>query len=397
MAAPRGQARRLAPASRGHAVGTVAPALLRRLVPTALLLGAAVVLWTASAAFVAFHRGVEASRPAHPSIVQRRFLHPGVLTANSAGGQGTRRLAASLRPPVGQKVPATLRPAAPSLPLAAAAALGPTLLGFWKREYGVSYGYGGAIALIAALALWQRGPPTTALAAALAGVHLLYGVRLTLFLLYREICIARFRKFREKIEERAPSSRLSRTPFIISCSLLYLWMSAPVLLVAGVPEIGCSIARSASWAGVAAAALGFLVAAIGDIQKSIVKARCGENALVTTGVFKYLRHPNYTGELLLWSSSTFVGIASTVAYFSWPRLGGVAASLLGLLGIGFVLARAAANLEKRQRETYGSDPVYKEWLKSSWAGVTLKQSEEAKDVEKAGAAAGDASSSEAEA
>lgn len=294
-------------------------------------------------------------------------------------------------------MPPTLRSAAPALPVAAAAALGPTLLGFWKREYGVSYGYGVAMALIAALTLLQSGPPLTALAAALAAVHLLYGVRLTLFLLYRETCIPRFREFRERVEERAPSSRLSRTPFIVSCALLYLWMSAPVLLTAGAPEIGCSVGRAASWAGVAAAALGFLVAAVGDAQKSIVKARSGENTLVTTGVFKYLRHPNYTGELLLWSASTFVGMVSTVAHFSWPRLGGAASSLLGLLGIGFVLARAAANLEKRQRETYGDDPAYEEWLKSSWAGVTLTMSQGSEKAGKAEAVAEGPGASEAEA
>ncbi|CAK9040579.1 unnamed protein product [Durusdinium trenchii] len=54
-----------------------------------------------------------------------------------------------------------------------ASCLGPTLLGLWRSEYGVSYGYGSAVAL-SAYHLWRSS-------SGLAAVHLfcliLYGVR----------------------------------------------------------------------------------------------------------------------------------------------------------------------------------------------------------------------------
>ena len=81
--------------------------------------------------------------------------------------------------------------------LAAASAL-PTLLGFWKSEYGVSYAYGFAMAAAGAMHLANPSP----LATAHAAVVLAYGARLNLFLLYRELAIPRFRAFREKIEAR---------------------------------------------------------------------------------------------------------------------------------------------------------------------------------------------------
>lgn len=259
---------------------------------------------------------------------------------------------------------------------AAALALLPTTLGFWKREYGVSYGYGGAVALIAGLVLLGR-EPLTLLATVHASVHLLYGVRLIIFLLYRETCVPRFRKMRERIEGRAPSSRLARAPFIVSCAFLYLCMSAPVMLTASAPAIEWRPARVAAWAAVLLALAGLLVAAWGDTHKSLAKARLGDEALVTGGIYRYLRHPNYTGELALWSASTLAGAAAALASFTPARAASLAASLVGLLGIGFVLARATTGLEKRQQEAHGADPRYAPWLQGSWAGVTLRARAEA--------------------
>ena len=129
--------------------------------------------------------------------------------------------------------------AAPAvLPLAAACTL-PTLLGYWKSEYGVSYAYGAAMLTTGAMAL-SAAPAGANLVRAHASCVALYGLRLNLFLLYRELCIPRFREFRENIEARATArgSRLARTPFILSCSLLYLGMACPLVIVGGAASLG---------------------------------------------------------------------------------------------------------------------------------------------------------------
>ena len=93
------------------------------------------------------------------------------------------------------------RAAAPVLASTAALATAstiPTLLGFWKSEYGVSYAYGFAMAAAGVMHLSNPSPLAVAHAAGL----LAYGSRLNLFLLYRELAIPRFREFREKIEVR---------------------------------------------------------------------------------------------------------------------------------------------------------------------------------------------------
>jgi len=114
--------------------------------------------------------------------------------------------------------------AAPVVPLPTAQALMlactlPTLMGYWKSEYGVSYAY--ALATLAAGAMILKAAKTQ-IAMLHAGCLCLYGLRLGLFLLYRETAIPRFRAFRETIEKRAQErgSRLSRTPSfsVVACS-----------------------------------------------------------------------------------------------------------------------------------------------------------------------------------
>ena len=134
---------------------------------------------------------------------------------------------------------AAVASAAPVPPLKAVAlvCLLPTLMGYWKSEYGVSYAYGTAVASVAFMVLRSLPKSSvfvfpTSIAACHATAVLFYGIRLNLFLLYRELFVPRFAKMRERIEERAKKrgSRLSRTPFILSCALLYGFMSAPMLV-----------------------------------------------------------------------------------------------------------------------------------------------------------------------
>jgi hypothetical protein len=116
----------------------------------------------------------------------------------------------------------------PSFPVVAACGTLPTCIGFWKSEYGVSYGYGTATAILGGMVL-RASPSWTARAHAAA--LLVYGVRLNAFLLWRELTIPRFREFRETVEARAVANggRMKRVPFVLSCSLLCALSVAPIL------------------------------------------------------------------------------------------------------------------------------------------------------------------------
>mmetsp|Transcript_31187 Transcript_31187/g.51503 ORF Transcript_31187/g.51503 Transcript_31187/m.51503 type:complete len:158 (+) Transcript_31187:3-476(+) len=119
---------------------------------------------------------------------------------------------------------------------------------------------------------------------------------------------------------------------------------------------------------------GFLLGAVGDITKTIMKSKKGADHLVTEGVFRFFRHPNYTGELFGWTASTAAGLI--VSGGSMPLK---VASVVGALGINFVLIQAATNLEKKQAAKYGETDSYQKWILGSWAGVTKKKKDEVSD------------------
>jgi len=270
-------------------------------------------------------------------------------------------------------VVAPLVVALPTAQLLVAVCTVPTLLGYWKSEYGVSYAY--ALATLAAGALIIKAAQTQ-VAALHAGCLCLYGLRLGLFLLYRETSIKRFREFREKIETKASErgSRLGRTPFILGCSFLYVGLAAPLMVTAP-----ATVMNPVAVVAVSFMYLGWAIAAFGDLQKTFVKARDGPDALVTGGIYSLLRHPNYTGEMLLWTSSLVAAVVTAVASGTLASAGGwLAMSVLGAVGINFVLLQATTGLEKKQKEKYGSETnpsnkAYGDWVKTSWSGPVLPQ------------------------
>ena len=93
---------------------------------------------------------------------------------------------------------------------------------------------------------------------------------------------------------------------------------------------------------------GFVLGAIGDTTKTAVKRLKGADHLVTEGVYRFLRHPNYTGEFLAWTSSALASFV--IGGVCWLNL----ASLVGAMGINFVLVQAATGLERKQLEKYGN-------------------------------------------
>ncbi|KAL7466566.1 hypothetical protein ACHAXS_006870 [Conticribra weissflogii] len=343
--------------------------------------------------------------------------------------------------------------ALPSLTTLFLTCLLPTLSGFYKSEYGVSYGYGTAMAassyLILSSVANSAGLPllpcpirltefssyhptaifsslsTTATAlfsslpsacqnlksllpSSLPAIHafalLFYGVRLDLFLLYREIFLPRFRAMRERIEDRAKKqgARWKRTPFLVSCAVLYFCMVCPLLVTSDLCRgLGMGTSTTAAASGMTASLenmlrasiftslLGFLLGAVGDINKSIGKAFQGEDQLITWGIFRFFRHPNYTGEVIGWVSSCLSAFLA-VAWHASGTCGGVKEALaiwkgkapylmlsvLGAMGISFVLGTATAGLEFRQREKYGGMKEYQEWVKKSWVGFEMGQRKE---------------------
>jgi len=267
--------------------------------------------------------------------------------------------------------------ATPGLGPLAAASLLPSLLGLWRTGYAVSYGYGGALAACGVLQLFSLRGPSASISPSLrrfhAALYVLYGVRLCAFLLHRELTLP-VEIHQMKRRDATLKERMGRLPVAVGCSLLYFCMTvAPMRALAATGASGPCISAAL---GVGAA--GFLLAAVGDWYKARTKARDGPDKLVTSGPYRYFRHPNYTGEMLLWTCVCVV--APLLGVFGGGATGSrraaipwILSSVLGWAGMVFqvLMGEATKGLERKQREKYGGTPQYEKWIMRSWSGPML--------------------------
>jgi steroid 5-alpha reductase family enzyme len=127
------------------------------------------------------------------------------------------------------------------------------------------------------------------------------------------------------------------------------------------PGLGAwSIAGAAVWL------VGLVVEAVADAQKSAFKAK-DENRgrFVTTGLWRYSRHPNYFGEMLVWWGIFILAV---------PVLhGGAFAVVIGPVFITLLLLFVSGipPLERSADAKYGSEPAYRDYKRRTSILVPL--------------------------
>ncbi|MHB8060518.1 MAG: DUF1295 domain-containing protein [Gaiellaceae bacterium] len=119
----------------------------------------------------------------------------------------------------------------------------------------------------------------------------------------------------------------------------------------GAPKFG-------PWAivGVALWFIGLLIETVSDAQKSAFKRR-EENRgrFVSSGLWRYSRHPNYFGEMLVWWGLFAYAVPFLHGAAFVTAIGPVFLTLLLLFVSGIPL------LEKSAEARYGADPTYREY------------------------------------
>jgi steroid 5-alpha reductase family enzyme len=111
-------------------------------------------------------------------------------------------------------------------------------------------------------------------------------------------------------------------------------------------------------AGVVVWFVGLVIEAVADAQKSAFKGKSeNRERFITSGLWKYSRHPNYFGEILVWWG-LFV--------FAVPFLHGPAfAVVIGPVFITLLLLFVSGIplLERSAEAKYGDDPAYREYTR----------------------------------
>lgn len=169
---------------------------------------------------------------------------------------------------------------------------------FYKRLDIVDIAWGGVFILIALLSFaMSRQGPLQGLVTCLVSI---WGFRLS-FYIYRRFRHASIEDPRyadmRKTWKRFPALQ-AYTRIFCTQGLLALIISAPVIFVnlASKGQIGWVAA-----AGVAFWVTGFLCESIGDAQlRRHLADPAQKGRLMTTGLWKYSRHPNYFGEAMQW-------------------------------------------------------------------------------------------------
>jgi steroid 5-alpha reductase family enzyme len=233
-----------------------------------------------------------------------------------------------------------------------------TLVGFYRRVYFISIGYGFSIAAMSLAALILFRENLTLLLLIQAGILIAYGVRLGGFLLHRELTQAAYQKQIKEVHERGKSNR-SRDIFIwLGVSVLYVVMFSPTLFMLATPATDLPAwSPFAQVIGIVVMAAGLLMEALADKQKSDFKA-ANPKAFCNVGLYRFVRCPNYLGEIMVWTGQW---IACLPAYTSPLR---VVFSLAGLICIVLIMMGSTKRLEESQDTRYGKLPEYQNYTKS---------------------------------
>lgn len=228
-------------------------------------------------------------------------------------------------------------------------------IGFYKYVYFISIGYGFAISGqgIALLVLFREQLNVTIIL--LSGILILYGIRLSGYLLIRELKSGSYQKhMKTEIKDGSGMSFFVKLMLWIFCALLYLFMVAPVFF----RLINGNTGADATYIiGVVLMVSGIALESAADITKSKAKKK-NPKRFCDEGLFALVRCPNYLGELILWTGVLVTAVTSMGTAVEWII------AILGYVGIVFVMFSGARRLEIRQNKNYGTDEEYQKYVKS---------------------------------
>lgn len=214
---------------------------------------------------------------------------------------------------------------------------------FTDLSYGITF-------VIVALILLLRGSFSFAQLVLFAAIAL-WGLRLATYLFIRILKIGkddRFDDIREKVLEFAKFWGFQAISiFIILLPAIYFFSITPIGI------------NSISSLGLGISLFGLLFETVADYQKYVYKNRKTKIPFITTGLWKYSRHPNYFGEMLVWWG---------MFIYIYPFLSGI--SYLTIVGPIFItilllFISGIPPLEKRHKEKYGDMKEYRKYKEST--------------------------------
>lgn len=229
-------------------------------------------------------------------------------------------------------------------------------VGFYKFVYFLSIGYGFAVAGggLAIFTMYLLNPSATPIWLVLIQMVLFiaYGVRLSGFLLVRELKNISFKKTDVAKDTLAKNNEKKMPVFVLAT----IWVSVSVLYVAQVSPMLFRYTNASAdvivpMIGVVISVAGLILESIADNQKSAQK-KVRPDMVATQGLYKLVRCPNYLGEIIFWTGIFVSGVTTYATVGQWIT------AVLAYICIVFIMFNGAQRLEKRQMARYGENAEY---------------------------------------
>ncbi len=229
-------------------------------------------------------------------------------------------------------------------------------VGFYKFVYFLSIGYGFAIAGggIAVFVMYLIQPTATPFWIVLISMLLFiaYGVRLSGFLLVRELKNVSFKKTDVAKDTLAKNNEKKMPVFVLAT----IWVFVAILYTAQVSPMLFRYTNASTdivlpIVGFAISVFGLVLESVADQQKSAQKKE-RPDMVATKGLYRIVRCPNYLGEIIFWTGVFVSGITTYRGVGQWV------VAILAYVCIVYIMFNGAQRLEKRQMERYGDNEEY---------------------------------------
>jgi steroid 5-alpha reductase family enzyme len=229
-------------------------------------------------------------------------------------------------------------------------------VGFYKFVYFLSIGYGFAVAggSIAVLVMYFLNPTATPwwIMVVMCALFIAYGVRLSGFLLVRELKNVTFKKTDVAKDTLAKNDEKKMPVFVLAT----IWVSVAILYTAQVSPMlfrfdNASTDVIVPVIGFVVSIFGLILESIADSQKSAQKKE-RPDMVATKGLYKMCRCPNYLGEIIFWTGVFISGVTTYATVGQWIT------AVLAYVCIVYIMFNGAQRLEKRQMARYGANEEY---------------------------------------
>lgn len=227
-----------------------------------------------------------------------------------------------------------------------------TSCGFMDSIYFISVGFGFSVAGVG-LFLIIRG--NIALEEIIIGLlYMIHGSRLAIYVGMREKNANYQKKLSEETKNKKSIKLSIKIILWIYCSFLYACLTSPLTFRVLSDNKGDHL----KYIGIIITLFGFILEAKADSEKSAAK-KINPDKFVDSGLYNFVRCPNYLGELLFWTGNYIFGFKIYNGIFQWII------AFFGYILIIYILFGGARKIERRQNKSYGNNPDYQKYVKST--------------------------------